>query len=201
MLLTGLWITAECLLVVYERTRRASIIFVLKERVIFERKCEAWSWLCALWWLTRQKPVPLCSLRRAPADGTPAGCAESTESSYAKQVPAMAHGGTQYSTGRPPHPNGFLRVFSKKPFGRTNAWVCHPHREVNISISVSVAAVEVTTKCSTQLHTLDQQPSRGGYLLPLLCDPWIYANLDSCAYTCVFVNIRVRKNMCMLTFI
>lgn len=43
--------------------------------------------------------------------------------------------------------------------------------------------------------------SRGGYLLPLLCDPWIYANLDSCAYMCVFVNIHVCKSMCMLTFI
>lgn len=52
----------------------------------------------------------------------------------------------------------FLRVFSKKPFGRTNAWVCHPHREVNISISVFVAAVEVTTKCSMQLM-YQQHPS------------------------------------------
>ncbi len=80
-------------------------------------------------------------------------------------------------------------------FRWTIAWVCHPHREVNISISVFVAAVEGTTKCSMQLHTLGQQPTDGRYLLPLLCDPWIYANLDSCVYTCV------REHTCMQEYV
>lgn len=89
----------------------------------------------------------------------------------------------------------FSVYFLRSLFGWTTAWVCHPHREVNVSISVFVAAVEVTTKCSMQLHTLDQQPSDGRYLLPLLCDPWIYANLDSCAYTCV------REHTCMQEYV
>ncbi len=145
--------------------------------------------------------------------GTPVECAESTDSSYAKQVPPphfpwcncswtrKSRGlcETRYSTWWLPPKymmNGFLCVFHRSLFRWTNAWVCHPHREVNISISVFVAAVEVTTKCSMQLHTLDQQPTDGRYLLPLLCDPWIYANLDSCAYTCSWTYMYARICVC-----
>lgn len=213
------WITAEYLLVIYKRRSGACKLFLLcRSRLFLSGRSASENW--EVWGMI----LIMCLVMIDTSETRPLSGYEGHRwivprvlilHMQNRFLLLISHDATapgrgdleayvRLSTGWLPHlkymTNGFLCVyFLRSLLGWTNAWVCHPHRGVNISISVFVAAVEVTTKCSMQLHTLDQQPadvsSAGRYLLPLLCDPWIYANLDSCAYTCV------REHTCMQQYV
>lgn len=127
--------------------RRASIIFVLKEGTRARvGKCEAWSRIMCLVMIDMSETLlrtrvlnlhmqnrflfPLFPISRLMGDSVQHRVTSSSE----------VHDEWIFSV-----------YFLRSLLDGLNAWVCHPHREVNISISVFVAAVEVTTKCSMQL--------------------------------------------------
>jgi len=190
------WITAERLLVM-----KSVDYFCSKGAGYFCREGESGSVrhdleLCALWWLTCQKPssgreywIFICKNRFLfPI------------SHDARSLTAYM-GDSQYSTVTSSSEVSvcFLRSLLD---GLMHEFVILTERWIYRSLCLLLQwKWPLNVQCN---FILDQQhPSdvRGGYLLPLLCDPWIYANLDSCAYTCVFVSIHVCKNMCMITFI
>lgn len=186
------------------------IIFDLQEQDMFIMKvivrvgkCEAWSWLCALWWMpsetwTRETPVE---------------CAESTDSSYAKQVPpphfpwcncsrtrkSQGLCETQYSTWWLP-PEVHDEWMSKKPFQMDYCMsFILTERWIYLSLCLLLQwRGPLNVQCNSILSV---SSPRMGVTFCLCFTTHEYMLTSTCVCIRVFVNIHVCKNMCMLTFI